>query len=161
MTDLHDWITQQIDKAKAVARDAGGAPWHWEHDYGGMCNDQTCPYGELVADYPEGPITVMDVHGYDIHEPWSGAAHIALHDPAAVLRRCAADRKILAEHAAQPDGSGFPDSQQCQTCSQPGGDGYQYLVPYPCPTVRDLAEGYGLEEGQPPQPALRGPNRKA
>ncbi len=40
-----------------------------------------------------------------------------------------------ALHRPQPDGSGFPDSQQCGTCSQDGGDGYQYLVPYPCPTI--------------------------
>jgi hypothetical protein len=41
-----------------------------------------------------------------------------------------------ALHRPQPDGSGFPDSQQCGTCSQDGGDGYQYLVPWPCPTAR-------------------------
>lgn len=43
-------------------------------------------------------------------------------------------------HQPQPDGSGFPDSHQCTTCSQNGGDGYQYLVPYPCPTVAVLGQ---------------------
>lgn len=45
---------------------------------------------------------------------------------------------VRALHQPQPDGTGFPDSQQCRTCSQDGGDGYQYLVRYPCPTTRAL-----------------------
>jgi hypothetical protein len=46
--------------------------------------------------------------------------------------------RARALHQPQPDGSGFPDGQQCRTCSQDGGDGYQYLVPYPCPTIQAL-----------------------
>ena len=46
--------------------------------------------------------------------------------------------RIRALHQPQPDGSGFPGSRQCSTCSQDGGDGYQYLVPWPCPTIRAL-----------------------
>lgn len=56
-----------------------------------------------------------------------------------------ADR-VRALHQPQHDGSGFPDSQQCSTCSQDGGDGYQYLVPWPCPTIRAL-------DGEQPAPA--------
>ncbi|KFG02521.1 hypothetical protein IQ62_01510 [Streptomyces scabiei] len=76
------------------------------------------------------------------------AEHIIYNSPETVLRRCAADRKLLKEHAPQQDGSGFPDSMQCRTCSQSGGDGYQYLVPFPCVTVRALAEGYGWTGGE-------------
>lgn len=47
--------------------------------------------------------------------------------------------RIRALHQPQQDGSAFPDSQQCPTCSQDGGDGYQYLVPWPCPTIQALA----------------------
>lgn len=46
--------------------------------------------------------------------------------------------RVRALHQPQPDGTGQPDGQQCRTCSQDGGDGYQYLVPWPCPTVRTL-----------------------
>ncbi|PSK56999.1 MULTISPECIES: hypothetical protein [Streptomyces] len=46
--------------------------------------------------------------------------------------------KVRALHQPQPDGTGFPDSQQCSTCSQDGGDGYQYLVPWPCPTIQTI-----------------------
>ncbi|MFL3869268.1 hypothetical protein LT966_21955 [Streptomyces griseobrunneus] len=67
-----------------------------------------------------------------------------LHDPALATRRLRADRKIFAEHEPRQDGTGFPDGLQCRTCSRDGGDGYQYLVPYPCPTIVALAEAYGI-----------------
>lgn len=43
-----------------------------------------------------------------------------------------------------------------------GGDGYQYLVPYPCPTVEDLAHAHGitpdilagLDHPRPPEPDI-------
>ncbi|MFH9403296.1 hypothetical protein ACH4JS_26625 [Streptomyces sp. NPDC017638] len=50
----------------------------------------------------------------------------------------AAIERVRALHQPQPDGSGFPDSQQCPTCSEDGGDGYLYLVRSPCPTARAL-----------------------
>jgi hypothetical protein len=61
-----------------------------------------------------------------------------------VRLRCEAERRILARHEPQPNGTGFDDGWQCRTCSVDGGDGYQYLVPYPCPTVEDLAHAHGI-----------------
>ena len=139
MPDLHGWITQQIDKtAHQAERAAELQALEW-----------SCP-STGVVDFGDDLIATGD---RDV------AYHIALNDPAAVLRRCAADRKILAEHAPQPDGSSSPDIQQCRTCSSSGDvdDWYQYLVPYPCPTVLAVAEGYGFDQ---PEPALRGPNRE-
>lgn len=78
----------------------------------------------------------------------SSIVHIALNDPASVLRRCAADRKLLELHAPQQDGTSFPDGMQCRTCSTGGGDGYQYLSPFPCPTIVAVAEGYGWTGGE-------------
>jgi hypothetical protein len=43
-------------------------------------------------------------------------------------------------HQPQPDGSGFPDGLQCGTCSADGGDGYRYLLRWPCPTVQLIEE---------------------
>jgi hypothetical protein len=135
--DLHGWITQQIDKTQRIAeaaRGQGEGRWHHETGYhSGRVEDER---GETVV-YDEGAPLEEE------------AAHIAFHDPAAVLRRCAVDRKILTEHQPQPDGSDFPDSMQCSTCSKDGGDGYQYLVPAPCPTLRALAEAYGWTKEQP------------
>ncbi|AQS70866.1 hypothetical protein [Streptomyces pactum] len=45
---------------------------------------------------------------------------------------------IASLHEPQPDDTGFPDSKQCRTCSRDGGDGYQYLVPWPCPTAQAI-----------------------
>ncbi|MBX9392245.1 hypothetical protein K4749_01190 [Streptomyces sp. TRM72054] len=150
MPDLHDWITQQIDHVEAAAHTATPGPWH------------VVEYGDWT-EYAAGIGTSPDDdgiagHGYEGGgvERLDDARHIALHDPAAVLRRSAADRRILAEHAPQPDGSGFPNSRQCRTCSRDGGDGYHYLMPYPCPTVLAVADSYGEMP-----PALRGPNWKA
>lgn len=143
MPDLHGWITQQIARVEETARDATDGPWSAEHleaAWGEERDAVLIGQGKPLATLPYG------------HNGHLNVDHMALHGPDAVLRRCAADRKILAEHAAQHDGSGFPDSQQCRTCSTSGGDGYQYLVPYPCPTVLAVAEGYGEIP-----PALRGP----
>ncbi|MGW4270779.1 DUF6221 family protein [Streptomyces seoulensis] len=70
------------------------------------------------------------------------AQHIALHDPASVLRRCAADRKLLALHG-----------DRCHSCPAKDASGYldewtQYDYGDTCPVVRLLAEGYGWTEGE-------------
>jgi hypothetical protein len=71
------------------------------------------------------------------------ANHFAEHSPAAVLRRVAADRQILAEHkpvkAVGYDGYGVAVIDTCILC------GSQY-APYPCRTVRLLAQAWGWEE---------------
>jgi hypothetical protein len=160
MPDLHAWITQQIDHTEAVAHDAGGQAWHWEHGHGDMCNDPTCPYGELATD----DTVLMDVHGFDITEPWQGAEHIALHDPAAVLRRCEADRRILTIH--KPLAATWSAYYACEGC---GYDGADYCSEpnvahvNDCPTLLALAEGYGLTEEQRAQldrPEAEQPKRK-
>ncbi|MGW1814183.1 DUF6221 family protein [Streptomyces sp. NPDC002125] len=78
------------------------------------------------------------------------ANHIALNDPASVLRRCAADRKLIVEH--QPDGMGG-----CVTCARPeeaeedsegNSVSFRTVIPHPCPTLRHVAEGYGWTEGE-------------
>lgn len=61
-------------------------------------------------------------------------------DPARVLRRVAADRKILDEHESY---SGY--GEHCQTCHRLddlAGD------PWPCTTLRLLAEAYRVDPGQ-------------
>lgn len=68
------------------------------------------------------------------------AGHMVRHEPAAVMRRCQADRKIVALHCVSSDSLSRPE---CRTCvgnwtTETGED-------YPCETLRALAEGYGLE----------------
>jgi hypothetical protein len=68
-------------------------------------------------------------------------AHIALNDPASVLRRCAADRKLLALHRGS-----------MHSCPAADDTGYldewtQFGYNDTCPVLRALAEGYGWTEG--------------
>lgn len=140
MPDLHGWITQQIDRAAAVAQAAGGKAWHWEHGYGDMCNDPTCPYGDLATD----DTVLMQVHGLDVTEPWQGAEHIAFNHPAAVLRRSEADRKILARHTLDPEATWY-EAAMCRGCGDYGEQGYPYTENLnDCPELLDLAYAHGL-----------------
>jgi hypothetical protein len=160
--DLHGWITQQIDKTEHQARAAAElqAP-QW-----------TCP-STGVVDLGDDLIATGD---RDV------AYHIALHDPAMVLRRCTADRKILEVH--KPYGGRGYGGHACTGCGELSED---WAVDHTngCPTLLALAEGYGLTpevlatldrpipepyavrlSGPRPDtrrvpPALRGPNWKA
>ena len=68
---------------------------------------------------------------------------VALHDPASALRRCAADRKLIALHSPVGEwdlgckGCGFNNQEESMV------DRYQ-----DCPVLRALAEGYGWTEGE-------------
>lgn len=80
------------------------------------------------------------------------AEHVALNDPASVLRRCAADRKLLALHNTPgvifPDAAYMDDNRWCVGCGF-GNDG-EALTPEvnDCPTLNALAEGYGWTGGE-------------
>jgi hypothetical protein len=137
MPDLHEWISERVAETQRIAEAARGhgeGRWHHETGYhSGRVEDER---GETVV-YDEGAPLEEE------------AAHIALHDPANVLRRCAADRKILAVHA--PRDRRWYDDYVCEGC---GYDGADYCsepnTPHvnDCPTLLALAEGYGLTEEQ-------------
>ncbi|MYR75137.1 MULTISPECIES: DUF6221 family protein [unclassified Streptomyces] len=132
------------ERVAQEACDGGDGRWH-----SGWCPDDEIEEGETsgagVSD--ERDRTVVYDEGYPT-KPQS--VHIALHDPASVLRRCAADRKLIAEH--QPDGMGG-----CITCARPeeseedsegNSVSFRTATPHPCPTVVALAECYGWTEGE-------------
>ncbi|CAL9649900.1 hypothetical protein [Streptomyces sp. enrichment culture] len=107
----------------------------------------------------------MDLHAWitqQVDETESEGRAMLL-DPTPLRLRCEADRRILNRHQPQPDGTPGDDGWQCRTCSEDGGDGYQYLVPYPCPTVTDLAHAHGITDDilasldwpTPPEPQPR------
>ncbi|MDX2658327.1 DUF6221 family protein [Streptomyces scabiei] len=133
--DVLAWLGSAIARRRAIAEAASPGPWESVGigDYGWTVSVQRRDGGLETDDSDQGR---------------ADAEHVVANAPESVLRRCDADRKLLEEHAPQQDGSGFPDSLQCRTCSQSGGDGYQYLVPFPCTTVRALAEGYGWAGGE-------------
>lgn len=67
-----------------------------------------------------------------------GAEHIALNDPAAVLARVAADRKMLASH--------YDYTGVCTRCFDFQNKPVE-REPFPCEVVRLLAEGLGWRDG--------------
>lgn len=135
MPDLHGWITQQIDKVEASTHSATPGPWSADTD-----DDTVMADAGTVArmwDYVRS--------GSDVQVKADMGLIIAHADPTAVLRRCAADRKILEVHAPQ---GGDWEPYACLGC---GSDSeYGVLVDHvnDCETLHALAEGYGLTEEQ-------------
>ena len=132
MPDLHGWITQQIDARERVAEAARGqGEGRWRHETGyhsGRVEDER---GETVV-YDEGAPLEEE------------AAHIALNDPATVLCRCAADRKILARHRLNPDAY-WTDAAMCEGCGTEDEMAYARTENLnDCPELLDLAEAHGL-----------------
>jgi hypothetical protein len=72
----------------------------------------------------------------------SHAEHIALNDPASVLRRCAADRKLLELHAGR--------MHSCPATDETGylDEWTQFDHSQACPVILLLAEGYGWTGGK-------------
>jgi hypothetical protein len=115
MPDLHGWITQQITDTAAAAN-----RWH----------DTEC-----------------DVHATTLIDAAviQGATLCDCGGPAAVIRRCAADRKILEHHA--PAGGNW-EPHACTGCGDDSEYGALVTHTNDCPTLQALAEGYGLTEEQ-------------
>lgn len=65
------------------------------------------------------------------------AEHIAHNDPAAVLRRCAVDKALVALHPQESTDRRW----ECELC---GPEGQNIDCTYPCDTLRLLARGYGI-----------------
>jgi hypothetical protein len=175
--DLHDWITQQITLAVAVAEEAadGAGSAHWR-----AAETASCDCCVHLRTEDGGLLCTPDSRYAD---------HMAAHDPAAVLRRCEADRRILTRHRLNPDAywSEAAACHGCGTfgdCDDPVTDNLN-----DCPELLDLAHAHGLtpeiladldrpQRGERPEPsvfrigpparptssvpsALRGPNWKA
>ncbi|MDJ0342264.1 DUF6221 family protein [Streptomyces sp. H10-C2] len=119
-----------MDAAQRIAEAASGNEWLVAADNDGSGNAW---------------VMNEDMHLLETEEPT--ARHIARHDPAAVLRRIAADRRLLELHA---DDYGF-----CAVCARATeetnslGHAFHDSLPYPCTTARLIAEGYGWTEEMP------------
>lgn len=152
MTDLHGWITQQVDRVEETAR---------------AVKDRSAPWdGQWMADGNSAVRTVNGHvlfyrHGPDPLKPGL-ADHVALHDPAAVLRRCEADRRTLARHGVDPNEATSPlFATACDGCGTEGDcDDPATENINDCPELLNLAYGHGLtdeilaglDRPQPPKP---------
>lgn len=151
MPDLHVWITGRVDETQRIAEAARGqGNGQWRHD--------SSYENGYVYDDVDQPVV------YDESAPLpEEAAHIALNDPASVLRRCAADRKILARHRLDPDAY-WSEAAMCQGCGVSGDCDWPVTDNLnDCPELLDLGYAHGLtpeilasldrpQEGERPEP---------
>jgi hypothetical protein len=131
------WLRDAMDAAEKEANAAARRAWspHWEYD-SSVHEIRDLNNGNTLA---------------NIYFPAIGNFSAA-NDPAAVLRRIAADRKILAAHPrveSTPDwapayGLSMPPFA-CETCHI---DEYYVSGGGNCDTILALAEGYGWTETQ-------------
>lgn len=136
--DLVAWLRAQLDEDERVALACRYQTWTRDGAsiYSGHPTDE-------VVDW------VYDEGGWE---------HIALHDPARVLREVEAKRRILARHHRWSDdnpGVWAPSYQAnaCVGCRTYGDCDDPYIEDInECPELLDMAFGYGREE--PPRPAV-------
>lgn len=147
MPDLHGWITQQIDEREHLA--------HRAAELCG-CHPPALSWSFRDGDEPgDGRILVVDdphpTLRRRISRKWSTtyeglfmAQHIVANDPDAVLRRCAADRRILARHRLAPDAY-WAEAAMCDGCGTEGEMDYPRTENLnDCPELLDLAHAYGI-----------------
>lgn len=147
MPDLHGWISQRIDETERLARRAAAlcgchlpAPSWSFRDGDGPTDGRILIVGE-----PHPTLKRK------IGRRWNGsyeglfmAEHIVRHDPAATLRRCEADRKILARHDLDPNAY-WSEAAMCvgcgatSDCDWPVTDNLNE-----CPELLDLGHAHGL-----------------
>jgi hypothetical protein len=96
--------------------------------------EQALKTAEDDARYSEDRSVFFDVSDDAAVDHYRGAG-----SPSTVLRLVTGARQILAEHAN--DGSG-----DCRACADPCEP--RMALPWPCRTVRLLAEAWGWEEGE-------------
>lgn len=127
MSDPAEYLAAAITRTENLARAADDGPW----SAGGIGD-----HGWLISN-----ANSFAIETEDSQQGRATADHIAaVADPEAVLRRCAAERKILDEHPNVNEGD-------CGTCVN-GHWGYpthggSSPASWPCATIRNLAEGYG------------------
>jgi nucleotide-binding universal stress UspA family protein len=150
--DLHTWITQQVDAAEVAARKAADCATarRWE------------VVGSLIVAVPDENTAGPDIIESTFHTYDDALVHAALHDPAAALRRCEADRRILARHNVDPDeASHHLFATACRGCGTHGDcDDPEIDNINDCPELLDLAHAHGitdeilagLDRPQPPEP---------
>ncbi|MFE7116559.1 DUF6221 family protein [Streptomyces sp. NPDC057654] len=134
------WTKNAIEQREQAAREAcddGEGRWHsgWRSE---NKREDGETGGERIGD--ERDEHALCNEGRRSSEAQS--IHIALNDPASVLRRCAADRKLLELHG-----------DRCHSCPAKGATGYcdewtEFDCGDVCPVVTAVGESYGWAENE-------------
>lgn len=131
--DLAARLLAAIDETERIARaaaDGDSGDWFVGDKWNVYRREDTTP----LDDEATNALVVYD----NVHDQ---SVHIVHNDPQAVLRRCAADRKILELH--NDPVRGF-STLQCATCV--GSWATEEGEDWPCGTLRALAAAYGITE---------------
>lgn len=137
--DLHTWITQQVDRVEELAKVATPGPWQGVVDHHQHGVTEASVWSDKLGYYITEKVSSGERHEADAH-------HIGQHDPVAVLRRCEADRRILARHRLHPDAA-TSRAVACEGC------GVEWVQDYydpvvdnlnDCPELLDLAHAHGI-----------------
>ncbi|MFJ4682019.1 DUF6221 family protein [Streptomyces sp. NPDC088789] len=148
MPDLHGWIAQQIDEREQLAElisPGGYAPdeWRIEPSRSGQWT-QIVAYSRTSIEPPDAAVRESDQPVALVQTDRNEHLLIAMHDPAGVLRRCEADRRILARHRLDP-GAYWADAAMCDGCGHEGEMGYAVTENLnDCPELLDLAHAHGI-----------------
>jgi hypothetical protein len=128
MTDLVARLLDKIEEfefaAKTAVANEGGGRWvsNGEVLFAVRRDGGECPVAASVTEAGWAEET---------------GAHLTINDPDSVLRLCRAHRDIIERHAETPVAPGRRETT-CVECGSVSG--------WPCPTLRDLARGLGVEE---------------
>lgn len=157
--DLLAWLDAAITEREETAQRATQTPWrtHDTHlDLGG--HTATVLTGERNDTKLLAWVPTMSHEPWDeTRNAWNNAEHIALNDPESVLRRCAADRKILAAYASLLSAASQPEDDRNPLC-MPSEEAMEWLdrgsarssaheaLKLLRPVMEALAEGYGWAE---------------
>jgi len=142
--NLHEWIAARVEAAERIARSCDATDWR--HVFDGVIVDrdtdgwQHAPDAAVIAHIAYERIywSTSPAHSPE-------ADHIVHNDPDAVLRRCEADRRILARHRLPEPGDWlYPACDGCGTTGEfddPVSDNIN-----DCPELLDLAHAHGITE---------------
>lgn len=153
--DLHAWITQQVDGVEAVTlAELEGRRVIFDPHLDGREVTGTI----VTATYGSGELTfAIAQYGADPRDETLAPVQAAT----AVLRRCEADRRILARHRLDPAFPAFPGA--CEGCGMDDWALPNIESVNDCPELLDLAHAHGitpeilagLDRPTPPEPQPR------
>lgn len=152
---MDDFVQRVLATIDVTERDARPAAWkdaHWA-----VAEQPAAKWGEEEPD----PVVLADGKPIiRLNTEYAGhlaVDHVVRQAPAATLRRCAADRRVVERHRPVGDHGRFSDDWAddcpnpgdcahterppvCMTCRDYAGD----PVPAPCPDLLDRADAYGI-----------------
>ena len=134
MTDLTSRITAALDEQQRLAEAATPGPWVVGPTFGARDNRV----------YVKAEYSLIDTVGTcviagqvaNVPEFRANAAFIAANDPSSVLRRVAAQRRVLERH--------YRDGECCVGCGRGEYGDYRELF-VQCPELLDLADAVGVD----------------